>query len=88
LAINLTTTRTDVPSSQHRSLLALPDPPVYATFAETNACWCANDETTREKLVALKHAGLDGILISAKPFIMEQIPFERTERTVRSAWRS
>ena len=56
---------------------------IPSTFVETNCFWCGSDETTREKLVALKHAGLDGILISANPFILEQIPFERTERAVR-----
>jgi hypothetical protein len=56
---------------------------IPSTFVETNCFWCQGDETTREKLVALKRAGLDGILISANPFILEQTPFERTERAVR-----
>jgi hypothetical protein len=30
--------------------------------------------------VRLKNAGLHGILISVNPFILEQVPFERTER--------
>ncbi|MBC7249163.1 MAG: radical SAM protein [Anaerolineae bacterium] len=56
---------------------------VPTTFVETNAFWCRDDKVTREKLTRLKAAGLDGILISANPFILEQIPFERTERAVR-----
>jgi len=56
---------------------------ISSTFVETNCFWCRDDATTREKLLALKHAGLDGILISANPFILEQIPFERTERAIR-----
>jgi len=56
---------------------------IPSTFVETNCFWCRDDETTRERLVKLKDAGLDGILISANPFIVEQIPFERTERAAR-----
>ena len=56
---------------------------IPSLFVETNSFWCADDETAREKLGALKRAGLDGILISANPFIVEQIPFERTERAAR-----
>jgi hypothetical protein len=56
---------------------------VPATFVETNAFWCRDDETTRRCLLALRRAGLGGILVSANPFILEQIPFERTERAVK-----
>jgi hypothetical protein len=56
---------------------------IPSTFVETNGFWCRDDVTTREKLRALQDAGLDGILISANPFILEQIPFERTERAAR-----
>jgi len=56
---------------------------IPSTFVETNSFWCINDELTREKLVQLKEAGLHGILISVNPFILEQLPFERTERAVR-----
>ncbi len=58
---------------------------VPATFVETNAFWCTDDETARERLTALKRAGLDGTLISANPFILEHVPFECTERAVRIA---
>jgi len=56
---------------------------IPATFVETNCFWCVNDEVTRAKLSELKDAGLDGILISVNPFILEQVPFERTERATR-----
>lgn len=50
------------------------------TFVETNCFWCRDDKTAREKLTKLKNTGLDGILISANPFIVEHVPFERIER--------
>jgi MoaA/NifB/PqqE/SkfB family radical SAM enzyme len=56
---------------------------IPSTFVETNCFWCIADETTREKLKQLKKAGLRGILISVNPFILEQVPFERTERAIR-----
>ena len=56
---------------------------IPSIFVETNCFWCTDEKTTREKLTQLKDAGLNGILISVNPFILEQIPFERTERAVR-----
>jgi len=56
---------------------------IPSTFVETNSFWCTNDEVTRERLLRLKNAGLHGILISVNPFILEQLPFERTERATR-----
>ncbi|MCK4322150.1 4Fe-4S cluster-binding domain-containing protein [candidate division WOR-3 bacterium] len=56
---------------------------IPSTFVETNCFWCIDDKTTREKLLELKNAGLHGILISVNPFILEQIPFEKTERAVQ-----
>ncbi len=56
---------------------------IPSKFVETNCYWCIDDDITKEKLIKLKKAGLDGILISVNPFILEQIPFERTERAVR-----
>jgi len=56
---------------------------IPSTFVETNCFWCIDDKTTREKLEQLKKAGLHGILISVNPFILEQVPFERTERAAR-----
>lgn len=56
---------------------------IPSTFVETNCFWCTNDNTTRERLVELRSGGLHGILISVNPFILEQVPFERTERAAR-----
>ncbi|MCX7682755.1 MAG: radical SAM protein [Anaerolineae bacterium] len=58
---------------------------IPAIFVETNGFWCTDDDTTRARLAALKEAGMDGILISANPFILERVPFERTERAARIA---
>ncbi|MCX8170954.1 MAG: 4Fe-4S cluster-binding domain-containing protein [Candidatus Bathyarchaeota archaeon] len=56
---------------------------IPSVFVETNCFWCVNDDITEEKLVKLKKSGLDGILISANPFVVEQIPFERIERAAK-----
>ncbi len=56
---------------------------VPSLFVETNCYWCKNDEMTRKKLLELKKKGLNGILISVNPFILEYVPFERTERAIR-----
>ncbi|MBO3833415.1 MAG: 4Fe-4S cluster-binding domain-containing protein [Candidatus Brockarchaeota archaeon] len=57
---------------------------IPSTFVETNCFWCINDEQVEEKLMALKQAGLKGILVSVNPFILEQVPFERVERAVKT----
>ncbi len=54
-----------------------------STFVETNCFWSIDDNITREKLLRLRDAGLDGILISVNPFILEHVPYERTERTTK-----
>ncbi|MCS7259895.1 MAG: radical SAM protein [Anaerolineae bacterium] len=56
---------------------------IPSTFVETNCSWCVNDDVTRERLEALRQAGLKGIMISVNPFYVEYIPFERTERCIR-----
>jgi len=56
---------------------------IPSLFVETNCYWSINEELTREKLGQLKTAGLHGILISVNPFILEYVPFERTERAIR-----
>lgn len=58
---------------------------IPSTFVETNGFWAINDEDAEEKLWRLKDAGLHGVLISVNPFILEQVPFERTERAARIA---
>jgi hypothetical protein len=55
---------------------------IPSTFVETNCFWCTDDDTTTEMLMELKQAGLQGILISLNPFILEQVPFGRTERAI------
>ena len=54
-------------------------------YVETNAFWCTTDALTRKRLEQLKKTGLPGILVSASPFHVEYIPFERTKRAVRIA---
>ncbi len=56
---------------------------IPSIFVETNCFWAKDDDSVREKFKALKNAGLLGILISVNPFLVDQIPFERTERAVR-----
>jgi len=56
---------------------------IPSTFVETNCFWCRDDGTAKQRLMTLKNAGLDGILISANPFVVEQVPFERIERAAR-----
>jgi hypothetical protein len=56
---------------------------IPSTFVETNCFWCTDDDTTRTRMAGLKATGLVGILISVNPFILEEVPFERTERAVR-----
>jgi hypothetical protein len=56
---------------------------IPSTFVETNGFWCKNNDVTRQRLVALKEAGLKGILISVNPYYAEFVPFERTDRCVR-----
>ncbi len=67
-----------VEATQIASELEIP-----AMFAETNCFWCVNDEDTEKRLAQLKEAGLNGILVSVNPFILEYVPFERTERAIR-----
>lgn len=56
---------------------------IPSLFVETNCFWCKTDELTKEKLTELRNNGLKGILISVNPFILEHIPFEKTERAIR-----
>ncbi|MDY6835159.1 MAG: radical SAM protein [Chloroflexota bacterium] len=58
---------------------------IPSTFVETNCFWCTSDQVTREKLVALRKAGMKGIMISVNPYYLEFVPFERTERCIRIA---
>ncbi|MFX0180409.1 MAG: radical SAM protein [Candidatus Hodarchaeota archaeon] len=56
---------------------------IPSVFVETNCFWCTDDDLTRERLLELKQKGMNGILISVNPFILEYVPFDRTERAIR-----
>jgi hypothetical protein len=56
---------------------------IPSTFVETNCYWCKDDTATEDKLQQLRNAGLHGMMVSVNPFILEYVPFERTERAVR-----
>ena len=58
---------------------------IPSTFVETNCFWCLDEQSTKEKLIRLKEAGLRGVLISVNPFILEQVAFERTQIGLRVA---
>ena len=60
---------------------------IPSLFVETNCFWCVDDDSTRRRMLELKERGLDGILISANPFTVECVPFERVERGYREAVR-
>ena len=47
---------------------------IPSTFVETNAAWCIDDKTTKEKLVKLKSRGLKGIMISVRGGAMRISP--------------
>ena len=55
---------------------------IPSIFVETNSFWCFNDRQTRDRLERLRNAGLHGLLVSVNPFILEEVPFERTERAI------
>ncbi len=56
---------------------------IPSTFVETSCYWCKDDTETEDKLQQLRNAGLHGMMVSVNPFILEYVPFERTERAVR-----
>jgi len=58
---------------------------IPSIFVETNCFWAVDDKATREKLRLLKKKGLRGIMISVNPFYLEHVPFERTERAIRTS---
>jgi len=58
---------------------------IPSTFVETNAFWAVDDQITARRLVQLRDAGLNGVMVSVNPFVLEQVPFERTERAARLA---
>ena len=56
---------------------------IPSVFVETNCFWCVNDEVTREKFLELRDLGLNGVLISVNPFVVEHVSFDRIDRAVR-----
>ncbi|MDW8135808.1 MAG: radical SAM protein [Thermodesulfobacterium sp.] len=56
-------------------------------LVETNAVWCLREDLSLEKLRTLKEVGLDGILISVNPFLLEYVPFKRTKLAIDCAFR-
>ncbi|MHA1579670.1 MAG: radical SAM protein [Candidatus Freyarchaeota archaeon] len=58
---------------------------IPSLFVETNSFWCTSDRVVRERLGLLRDSGLDGVLVSVNPFILEQVSFERTMRAIRIA---
>jgi hypothetical protein len=56
---------------------------IPSIFVETNCYWCVNDDITEDRLRQLKEAGLNGIVVSVNPFILEHVPFERTKKAIR-----
>jgi hypothetical protein len=56
---------------------------IPSTFVESNCCWCDEDRAAEDKLRQLNKAGLKGMMVSANPFILEHVPFERTERALK-----
>lgn len=56
---------------------------IPSIFVETNCYWCVNDDITEDRLRQLKGAGLNGIMVSVNPFILEHVPFERTKMAIR-----
>ncbi|RLE88198.1 MAG: hypothetical protein DRJ67_02740 [Thermoprotei archaeon] len=56
-----------------------------SVFVETNCFWCVNDEVTRRRFKELREAGLEGVLISVNPFVVECVPYERIKRAITVA---
>ncbi|MCS7133098.1 MAG: radical SAM protein [Aigarchaeota archaeon] len=65
-----------------RAIEIVKDYGLPSAFVETNAFWCIDDASTGEKFRMLKEAGLDGVLVSVNPFILEYVPFERTKMAI------
>ncbi len=54
-------------------------------FFETNASWCADEITARERYEELQAVGIRGVLISADPYHQEFVSPARRERAYRWA---
>jgi hypothetical protein len=58
---------------------------IPSLFAETNCFWCTEAGEVEDTFCRLRDAGLSGMLLSVNPFILERVPFERTEMAVARA---
>lgn len=56
---------------------------IPSRFVETNAFWCTGDDPMSTRFTQLRDAGLDGVLVSVNPYLLEYVPFERTQRAAR-----
>jgi hypothetical protein len=56
---------------------------ITSNFVETNCFWCKDDDVVERTLLELKNAGLGGLMVSANPFLLEFVPLERIERSIR-----
>jgi len=56
---------------------------IPSVFVETNSFWCVSPKASEDKLRRLKDAGLDGILVSVNPFLIEYTPFKRIDLAAR-----
>lgn len=57
---------------------------IPSTFVETNCFWAEDFQKVEEKLRILYSTGLDGLLVSVNPFIVEKIPFENIKRVIKA----
>lgn len=69
----------------YRAVLMAEELGYPSVFAETNCHWCTSIELAHSRFSQLKGAGLEGVLISANPFLAEHVPFERIERGISTA---
>ena len=56
---------------------------IPSIFVETNCVWCTSKELVKKRFSQLRDKGLNGLLISANPFVVEQVPFERIEQAIK-----
>ncbi|MCC6727796.1 MAG: radical SAM protein [Chthonomonadales bacterium] len=54
-------------------------------FVETNATFAVRDDVARDRLAALRDAGVAGLLVSSDPYHQRHCPPERTARCIRVA---
>lgn len=56
-----------------------------ASYVETNAGWCLNEEVSLDYFQQLQNAGMAAVLVSCSPFHAAHIPLARTMRAISSA---